>query len=299
MIISLKRRAIYIANIKVASTAIESALRADADVALVQTEQGKHLHLCHVEQRLSSLFEPDGIRSFKVFGSIRHPMRWLISIYQSHMAEQFAGTEYSSREVAFDEYINRQLDKGWDQLVPQLDRFRYSKGEVAPVNWIPMASAAEYLSNEWFAGERQIKLPAKNVSFADDPGPIRCSAAMLQKLARIYRQDMCAYLNVTNESSKARLNIKETQQFLRSGLVEFNRSLDAARDKLTDWQIVQCYRALLRRDPEGQEAIEHHRRLRTLQRVIQEIAASPEYLAVFGSERELTGGDGVGSPAAD
>lgn len=279
MIISLARKKIYIANIKVASTAVESVLRRDADVALTKTEHGKHLSLADVEGRFASLFGPDGIDTFQVFGTIRHPMRWLISIYQSHMAEQFAGTEVYSRGISFDAYMNSQLGRGWDQLIPQLDRFRYGDGQLAAVKWIPLADAASFLEKHWFAGEYKVTLPKRNVSFAGGREPISCSEKSLRSLANIYAHDICIFLANDRGLKDFRLKLNARQEFLRDEIVAFNESLvDKPDEPVTDWQVVQCYRALLRRDPENADVIEDHKRLDTLQGVIEAISSSPEYV---------------------
>lgn len=53
MLISLRKKFIFVANLKTASTAIEKQLRSVCEVAILQTRFGKHHGLDEIEKRFS------------------------------------------------------------------------------------------------------------------------------------------------------------------------------------------------------------------------------------------------------
>jgi hypothetical protein len=74
MLISLSKGFVFIAGLKVASTAIENALGSKADLALVEARFGKHQRFSEVETRFAwmlDLFDPDKLF---VFGVMRDPV---------------------------------------------------------------------------------------------------------------------------------------------------------------------------------------------------------------------------------
>jgi hypothetical protein len=130
MLISYRRNFVFIANLKSASTSIEAMLHPFADVKNTNTATGKHDGFALVQERYGWLFERRPIDTFFVFGVIRDPVEYALSVYNSHTKDAFDGTKHSAKGIPFDKYWMAERNKSW-QLVPQVSRFKDSSGKLA------------------------------------------------------------------------------------------------------------------------------------------------------------------------
>jgi SAM-dependent methyltransferase len=132
MLISLSKSFVFIAGLKVASTAIENALRSKADLALVEAHFGKHQRFSEIEARFAwmlDLIDPD--RLF-VFGVMRDPVDYMISLYNSHADPKFKGTPgLYTAEMDFDRFLGEWTVHNHGQVEQQYLRFLDREGCIA------------------------------------------------------------------------------------------------------------------------------------------------------------------------
>jgi hypothetical protein len=72
---------------------------------------------------------------------------------------------------------------------------------------------------------------------------------------------------------------------LRDDIEKVNkRASNIGFKSVSNHDVVSCFRALLNRDPESAEVVEHHRQIGTLQGVIERITASEEYRHIIAQK---------------
>jgi hypothetical protein len=131
MLLSLSRRFIFVANLKTASTSIEACLRPFSEICIPSTRFGKHEPLAKIEERFSWAFDYIGRANFFVFGVIRDPLDYVLSIYNSHQKPAFLNQPSYTGGIAFEDFYSRWRSRGNWQLAPQYERFLNAKGEYA------------------------------------------------------------------------------------------------------------------------------------------------------------------------
>ena len=84
MLIGVKKRFVFIANSKTASTSIEHSLVGQAEIQRGGGPQRKHIYLRDALPEYDFLFGRDGygIESFFTFGVMRDPVSWIQSWYR-------------------------------------------------------------------------------------------------------------------------------------------------------------------------------------------------------------------------
>lgn len=122
MLISLTHKFVFIANLKTASSAIERALEPYAEIAVRETRLGKHLPLIQIEKRFSWLFQHYPRKSFFVFGVMRDPLDYLISLYNFHSEDRGDAKLPSAKEHTFHSFVEEWTKTSW-QAQLQKDRF--------------------------------------------------------------------------------------------------------------------------------------------------------------------------------
>lgn len=124
MLISLDYKFIFVANLKTGSTAIESALREYSEIALVESQFEKHAPLSEIERRFSWVFDLITRQAFFIFGVIRDPVDYVISIYNSHADDKFLDNpSLYTRGLSFFDFRNKWAEANFEQLLPQYHRF--------------------------------------------------------------------------------------------------------------------------------------------------------------------------------
>lgn len=132
MLISLSYRFVFIANLKTASTAIEAALRPFSDIALVEARFDKHLPFVDFEERFSWVFDIIPRREFLIFGVLRDPLDYMVSLYNSHCDARFKDIpSLYTGGMTFDNFLTQWAAQNPDQLTPQHGRFLNKKQEIA------------------------------------------------------------------------------------------------------------------------------------------------------------------------
>jgi hypothetical protein len=118
MLISTRRRFVFVANLKTGSSAIEQALRGEADIAVTETRLGKHLPLTQIEKRFAWLFRHYPLDEMFVFGVMREPVDFLLSLYNSHTKAPAGDPMPSTRGQPFDAFVRDWSANSW-QARPQ------------------------------------------------------------------------------------------------------------------------------------------------------------------------------------
>jgi hypothetical protein len=130
MLISIRHNFVFIANLKTASTSIEAVLRPFSDITNTYTATGKHDGYQDIARKFSWLFEKRPLAGFCIFGVVRHPVDYVLSVYNSHAKAAFDGKPASTRNIPFDKYWYEGHDTKW-QLTAQSARFLDADGKVA------------------------------------------------------------------------------------------------------------------------------------------------------------------------
>ncbi|MDI3306837.1 MAG: hypothetical protein QJR07_07005 [Acetobacteraceae bacterium] len=132
MLISIKKRFMFIAGMKTASTAIEAQLAPHCEIKLQEPAHIKHMSLTEAEDRFAWLGQVlPGIRLF-AFGVIRDPVEYVVSLYNSHRKPAFKGHPAYSGNLTFSEFWRRWPDQprfAW-LFKPQVRRFLGRDGQI-------------------------------------------------------------------------------------------------------------------------------------------------------------------------
>ncbi len=127
MLISLSHKFIFVANLKSASSSIERALAPSAEFRATKTNWGKHDDLSTISKKfkwVKKYIRPD---EFFIFGVIRDPVDFILSLYNFHTHPSFQDKKHYSKGVPFDEFWNGWCRRSW-QAKPQHRRFVDRKG---------------------------------------------------------------------------------------------------------------------------------------------------------------------------
>ncbi len=164
MLISLDYKFIFIANLKNASTAIEAALRPFADIALVESRFDKHLPFADIESRFRWVFDRASREEYLIFGVMRDPVDWVISLYNSHGEQRFhdAQNMYTGN-MTFSQFLEEWFEHNPDQIVPQYTRFLGADGNIGANYLISYSKLEEGMH---FVGDR-LGIPVAKLSPLD------------------------------------------------------------------------------------------------------------------------------------
>jgi hypothetical protein len=131
MLVSLTKKFLFIANLKTASTSIERALSPYAEIRLVQSHFGKHQSFSEFSERFKWLLSCVNVHELFIFGIMRDPADYVLSLYNSHHVEQFRNTpKLYTGDMDFGRFIAEWVPRNADQLRPQFTRFIGTEGRV-------------------------------------------------------------------------------------------------------------------------------------------------------------------------
>ncbi len=129
MLFSLTRKFLFIANLKTASTAIEVVLGPHAELRLVQSEFGKHLSYAKFLQHFEWLTKRTDMNEVFVWGVIRDPVDYVISIYNAHTKDRFRDRpRLYTGGMDFARFLESWVPDHPDQMRPQISRFLRADG---------------------------------------------------------------------------------------------------------------------------------------------------------------------------
>jgi len=131
MLLSLNKKFLFIANLKTASTSIERALAPHCELRLTQSEHSKHQTFVEVAERFRWLLGCTKIEDLFIFGVMRDPIDYVLSIFNSHRHEKFRDNpRLFTGEMDFAGFIAQWAPKNADQLKNQYVRFISAEGRL-------------------------------------------------------------------------------------------------------------------------------------------------------------------------
>jgi hypothetical protein len=301
MLISLSKKFVFVANLKTASTAIEKVLRPYAELALVESRFGKHQPFRQIEGRYAALLRMIDPAELFVFGVMRDPVDYMISLYNSHMHPKFRDDPgLYTAELGFDRFLDDWTQRNVDQVRPQRDRFTDRQGRIACDYIISYHRLAEGLR---FVGARigvagLAVLPRENESH----GSFQRSSLTAEHIAWIESR-FAADRNMLNSCCDRLLTPRASAQSASVGVADagHERGTAAAKrdpdtvpasasfgsttsaDAWIEEAVQALYRVLLLReaDPKGLESrIRQLRDGRPIEEVMRQILRSPEFARI-------------------
>ena len=134
MLVSVKKRFIFVANSKTASTSIETILKPYAEFVAKGSPRAKHASWRDVESSLHPLFSRSdhSLELFVRFGVIREPADWVLSWYNYRRFRNNAGIP---REMSFSEFW---ASDDWVKRKTQNEHFLDADGQCRFDLIIPM-----------------------------------------------------------------------------------------------------------------------------------------------------------------
>jgi sulfotransferase famil protein len=131
MLLSLTKKFLFIANLKTASTSIERVLAPHAELRLTQSNHAKHQTFIEFAERFRWMLSLSNIEDLFIFGVIRDPVDFVISLYNSHKRDQFKNNpRLYTGDMDFTKFMAQWVPKNADQLKNQHLRFVSAEGRL-------------------------------------------------------------------------------------------------------------------------------------------------------------------------
>ena len=108
MLLFLKAKLVLLAVPKTGTTALEAALLAHADTAILNPPEKKHLTARRWRNQLAPFFENRGTRQIETMAIIREPRDWLGSWYRYRARPEISGSASSTAGMDFAQFVT-----GW------------------------------------------------------------------------------------------------------------------------------------------------------------------------------------------
>jgi hypothetical protein len=263
MLVGFEKKFIFIANLKTASTSIESLFGDFAEFKISQSAFGKHKGISAVEIFLEEFAGSSDLSGFFRFAVMRDPVRWLNSLYRSHKSVKFENTALSTLGMSFSEFLDVWCDINHDMARPQVERFKNRHGLIDIDYVIDFANLAD--------GVRDV---ARSVNVEiNELSPVDLDEKILRKIEKRYISDFEAREAFMKNSG--RNPYRHIDSFLASAgsniISDVGSELDqeksliidvenhSAKDRrLTEDDVIWAFRYILGREPESYEAITSH-----------------------------------------
>jgi hypothetical protein len=167
MLFSLTKKFLFIANLKTASTSIERVLAPHAEIRLMQSRFGKHQSFSDFAERFKWILGCINVHDLFIFGVMRDPVDYVVSLYNSHRVEQFQTTpKLYTGDMDFKRFLAEWVPKNADQLRPQFARFTGVEGRVVAnliISYDKLREGLEIVANKLDVKEL-LNLPQINMS---------------------------------------------------------------------------------------------------------------------------------------
>lgn len=194
MLISVRKRFVFVANTKAASTSIEGALGPHAEIARPGGPQGKHIPLGKARYEYRFLFDsPDHpFASFFKFGVMREPLDWIGSWFRYRKGNKVDAPLPAGMTFAqFWEQGDWNIRRSDGRPFLQRDMFCDQRGAVLADLILPYDRLDELLPAVFAGLGIAASLPRLNVSKLRDPGEI--PAGVAEQLRAHYAEDYALY----------------------------------------------------------------------------------------------------------
>lgn len=212
MLIGVEKRFVFIANSKTASTSIERALIAEAEIHRGGPDRRKHVFLRQAVRQYDFLFgrKKYAPETFFKFGVMRDPVDWVQSWYRYRLGNKVNNPlpEGTTFEEFWRKRVNRSKKK--NQKTLQRDYFTRLNGELLADYIIPYHELADHFN--LLAAEMGVatKLPKVNVSKLKNLDQ-ELPEALVEEIRDYYSEDYELF-NRLEEINKAGLeHLKKTR----------------------------------------------------------------------------------------
>lgn len=167
MLLSLTKKFLFIANLKTASTSIERVLSSHCELRLTQSNHAKHQTFIEFAERFKWMLSLTNVEDLFVFGVIRDPVDFVLSLYNSHKREQFKeNPRLYTGDMDFARFITQWVPRNADQLKNQYLRFVSAEGRLITnllISYDKIDAGLEMVANKISVPELT-KLPRANAS---------------------------------------------------------------------------------------------------------------------------------------
>jgi len=167
MLLSLTKKFVFIANLKTASTSIERVLAVHCELRLTQSNHGKHQSFVEFAERFKWMLSLVNVEDLFVFGVMRDPVDYVLSLYNSHKREQFKeNPRLYTGDMDFARFIAQWVPRNADQLKNQYLRFVSAEGRLITnllISYDKLEAGLEMVAEKIGAPELS-KLPRANAS---------------------------------------------------------------------------------------------------------------------------------------
>jgi hypothetical protein len=131
MLIGFRHRFVFIATLKTASTSIEAALAPHAELHFAESMFGKHMTVQDLVRNMGWLFQEARLDEFFIFGVMRDPVDFMLSLYNAHRSERFASLPHVyAGKMSFGDFLADWVPRNAPQVVPQHLRFLDPDGRI-------------------------------------------------------------------------------------------------------------------------------------------------------------------------
>jgi hypothetical protein len=167
MLLSLNKKFLFIANLKTASTSIERVLAPFCELRLTQANHGKHQSFVEIAERFRWLLGCTNVEDLFIFGVIRDPVDYVLSLYNSHKRDQFKNNaKLYTGDMDFEQFVAQWVPKNADQLKNQYLRFVSAEGRLVAnllISYDKLEAGLEIVANKIGAPDL-LTLPKANAS---------------------------------------------------------------------------------------------------------------------------------------
>ncbi|MCX7092055.1 MAG: sulfotransferase family 2 domain-containing protein [Methylobacter sp.] len=189
MLISVKKRFIFIASSKTASTSIESALMPYAEIIRSGSPERKHCSWKEARKEYNFLFKipPYKPQNFFKFGVVREPVEWIISWYNYRYMNNTLANPLP-KDMNFEQFWN---SNDWVKRKCQKDSFSNNSGICRFDLIIPhekVNQAFPIVVNHLKLGKKVI-LPYKNKTVIKNITRNSLDPELVSKINAYYQQD--------------------------------------------------------------------------------------------------------------
>jgi SAM-dependent methyltransferase len=282
MLISLSNKFVFIAGLKAASTAIETALKSSAQLALIEARFGKHQPFREIDVRFGWMLRQIDPGELLVFGVMRDPVDYMISLYNSHTAPRFKeNPDLYTAGMDFDRFLGEWTVRNHDQVEQQYRRFVDHKDRIAAnyiISYDQLDEGLRFVSQR-IGVEGLVPLGRENES----NGPLDRSSLTGEQSGWIeahFAQDREILSGYCNRllTSRTQVSSPAAEQGTSAGAAATpsDRGKSATPEEIVDI----LYRATLRRPPDESGQAVYAAQLRAGRSeldVVRALAGSPEF----------------------
>lgn len=220
MLISVKKRFLFVSNTKNASTSIESILLPLCEIARGGTPNRKHIWMSEALQEYAFLFEREGYgaETFFKFGVMRDPIEWIVSWYRYRKGNNVEAP--LPADMSFEQFWELN---DWNKVIPgagqkrlQSQFFRGADGKLLVDYIIPYrALAAQFPTIARSLGIYK-ELPLENVSKIKKDS-VELPEGLMARMRDFYAEDYAMIEELATINEKGLQHLAATRVIAQRG----------------------------------------------------------------------------------